>query len=169
MSRVDMNLTEQQQQAVSEWVATGAKLSEVQTRLAEEFGVRLTYMEVRFLVDDLKLRLKDPEPAPSVAAPASANSPLSTTPLSPEAAKTFAAEDPLAAGGKVSVTVDRIARPGALASGGVIFSDGMKAEWYLDQTGRLGLVPQQAGYKPAPADIERFQLALEQEMAKLGF
>jgi hypothetical protein len=156
-----MNLTEAQQKTVSEWIAAGAKLSEVQSRLATEFDVRLTYMEVRFLVDDLKLRLKDPEP-PKPATPP----PTATTPAPLAEA---ASPEPAPAGGQVSVTVDQIARPGTMVSGGVTFSDGMSADWYLDQTGRLGLVAKQQGYKPSPADIQQFQMALEREMAKMGF
>lgn len=154
-----MNLTEAQQKTVSEWVAAGAKLSEVQNRLAAELGVRLTYMEVRLLVDDLKLRLVDPEP-PKPATPPPAANPDAAVPLQPESD---------VATGSVVVAVDQIAQPGTLVSGTVTFSDGMPAKWYLDQTGRLGLVPQQQGYKPAPGDIEQFRTALEREMAKLGF
>ena len=165
MTGVDMNLNEAQKKIVSDWIAAGAKLSEVQNRLGAEFGIRLTYMEVRFLVDDLKLRLQDPEP-PKPATPPSAPTPI---PLSTAPVPTEEAEVLPPAGGQVSVVVDQIARPGALVSGGVTFSDGMKAEWYLDQTGRLGLVPKQQGYKPAPADIQQFQMALEREMAKMGF
>jgi hypothetical protein len=65
--------------------------------------------------------------------------------------------------------VDQLTRPGALVSGKVKFSDGMNADWYLDQTGRLGVVPQQQGYKPSAPDVQEFQMALEREMAKLGF
>jgi hypothetical protein len=157
-----MNLTEAQQKTVSEWVAGGAKLSEVQNRLAAELNVRLTYMEVRLLVDDLKLRLVDPEPPKPVAPapPPSAANPDAAVPAPPDSA---------AATGSVVVVVDQIAQPGTLVSGTVTFSDGMPAKWYLDQTGRLGLVPQQQGYKPAPGDIEQFRAALEREMAKLGF
>ena len=67
------------------------------------------------------------------------------------------------------MVVDQLARPGTMVSGAVTFSDGMSADWYLDQTGRLGLVPKQQGYKPSPADIQQFQAGLEREMAKLGF
>ena len=67
------------------------------------------------------------------------------------------------------MSVDQFTRPGALVSGKVTFSDGVKADWYLDQTGRLGLVPAQQGYKPAPGDIQQFQAALEREMMKLGY
>jgi transposase len=56
-----MNLDETQRQTVAKWISEGAKLSEIQKRLLE-LGIKLTYMEVRFLVDDLKLTPKDPEP-----------------------------------------------------------------------------------------------------------
>jgi hypothetical protein len=68
----------------------------------------------------------------------------------------------------VSVTLDTVTRAGAMASGHVRFSDGQSAAWYLDQFGRLGLVPQQQGYKPTPADVESFQRALERELSRLG-
>ncbi len=67
------------------------------------------------------------------------------------------------------MSVDQIAKPGAVVSGKVTFSDGQTADWYLDQTGRLGVVPKTAGYKPSPADVQDFQLALQQEVAKLGY
>ena len=57
-----MNLTEAQRQQVANWINAGAKLSEIQNRLQSELGLKLTYMEVRFLVDDLKLTPHDPEP-----------------------------------------------------------------------------------------------------------
>jgi hypothetical protein len=154
-----MNLNESQQKTVAEWITAGAKLAEVQSRLLAEFGITLTYMEVRFLVDDLKLRLTDPEPPKAAAAPAVPD-PIAAPADLPA---------PAAAGGQVVVTVDQIARPGAVVSGGVTFSDGMVADWYLDQTGRLGLVAKQQGYKPSATDIQQFQAALEREMAKLGF
>ena len=74
-----------------------------------------------------------------------------------------------AAGAKVAVIVDQITKPGAIISGKVTFTDGQLAEWYLDQTGRLGVVPKQTGYKPSAADVQEFQLALQQEVAKLGY
>ena len=57
-----MTLTPEQQQAVSNWVAAGDNLSAIQKKLAEEFQVSMTYRDVRFLVDDLNLALKDPAP-----------------------------------------------------------------------------------------------------------
>ena len=166
-----MTLNEEQRKKVAAWIADGAKLSEIQNRLASELGARLTYMEVRFLVDDLKLTPKDPEPpkaSPVIAAPTasvpdrSAEAPPGDAPLETEVL-------PPEGGGKVSLTVDQIARPGALVSGKVTFSDAQEADWYLDQMGRLGVVPKQQGYKPAPGEVQEFQLALQQQLAKLGF
>lgn len=57
-----MSLTPEQQQAVAGWVAAGDNLSTIQKKLADEFKVSMTYRDVRFLVDDLNLSLKDPAP-----------------------------------------------------------------------------------------------------------
>jgi hypothetical protein len=160
-----MNLTDEQRQRVTAWILEGAKISEVQNRLASEFGVKLTYMEARFLVDDLKLTPKDPEP-PKVVVPPVA--PLAADPAKLAVEKNPAPEGTLPTSG-VSVSVDQITKPGAIVSGKVTFSDGQIAEWYLDQTGRLGVVPKQPGYKPSAPDVQEFQLALQQEVAKLGY
>ena len=157
-----MNLDENQRQRVTAWILEGAKLSEIQSRLAAEFGLRLTYMEVRLLVDDLKLTPKDPEPPKHVEPPPAP---------APQAADTMphAAAEPPSAAGKVSLIVDQLTRPGAIVSGKVTFSDGQTADWYLDQTGRLGVVPKQQGYKPSAADVQQFQMALEKEISRMGF
>jgi hypothetical protein len=160
-----MNLTDEQRQRVTAWILQGAKLSEVQNRLVSEFGIKLTYMEARFLVDDLKLTPKDPEPPKAVAPPPVAPA---AEPAKLSVEKNPAPEGTLPATG-VSVSVDQITKPGAIISGKVNFSDGQTADWYLDQTGRLGVVPKQAGYKPSAADVQEFQLALQQEVAKLGY
>jgi hypothetical protein len=152
-----MNLTEEQRQRVTAWILQGAKLSEVQTRINQEFGMKLTYMETRFLVDDLKLTPKDPEP-PKVA----------PVPEIKKPAEEKKAPADVPGTGGVSVTVDQIARPGAIVSGKVTFSDGQKAEWYLDQSGRLGVIPAQQGYKPPAADVQQFQMALQDELQKMG-
>src|SRR5947207_9951079 len=57
-----MNLDEAQKKTVSGWIAEGLKLSDIQKRMASELGLTATYMEVRLLVDDLKLTPKDIEP-----------------------------------------------------------------------------------------------------------
>lgn len=156
-----MNLDESQSKKVAEWINEGLKLAEIQKRLESEFGLRLTYLDVRLLVDDLKLKPKDPPPPPSPILPApSGVPPAPATAASPEP------EEPVF--GNVSVTVDQLTRAGSLVSGKVKFSDGKTAEWFLDQTGRLGVAPQEKGYKPSAADVQDFQIALQNELQKLG-
>ena len=76
-----MNLDEGQRKKVAEWIGQGLKLSEIQTRIASELGVSMTYMDVRLLVDDLKLTPKDVErPKPSSSPIAAAASGAAGTP-----------------------------------------------------------------------------------------
>jgi len=157
-----MNLDEAQRSKVAEWIAQGLKLSEIQNRLATELGVRMTYMDVRLLVADLKLTPKDPEPPKPIEAGLSA---LAAGARSREAQPELPAEE----SGKVTVTVDKLARPGALVSGKVTFSDGQTAEWHLDQTGQLAFIPQKPGYRPPTADLQQFQMALDTELGRMGF
>jgi len=161
-----MTLDETQRKKVAEWIANGMKLSEIQNRLASELGVSMTYMDVRLLVDDLKLTPKDIEP-PKPVAPVVP--PAGVPPQkSPGGLKLENAPAPESSVSGVSVSVDQLTRPGAVVSGKVTFSDGKKADWYIDQTGRLGLAPQEAGYRPPASDVQQFQIALEAELSKMG-
>jgi hypothetical protein len=148
-----MNLDETQRKQVKHWIEEGLKLSDIQKRLETEWGLRQTYLEVRLLVDDLKLMPKDPPPLPP-----SPKLPAATDPKGAEALPA----------GKVSVSVDQLTRPGAMASGKVKFSDGKSAEWLLDQMGRLSLGAVEKGYKPTTADLQDFQIALQNELQRLG-
>jgi hypothetical protein len=163
-----MNLDDAAKQRVAEWIAQGLKLSDIQKRLADEFNLRLTYMDVRLLVDDLKLVPKDIERPKPTTSPAVPPPPATAAkPAPPPAGST--APTPAATGGKPAVTVDTMARPGAVVSGRVTFTDGQQAEWYIDQFGRLGIAAAQPGYKPAAAELQTFQMELEKELQKLGF
>ena len=161
-----MNLTDEQKQKVATWIADGAKLSDIQNRIAEEFDIRLTYMDVRFLADDLKVMPKDapepPKPAPETESSAATASQAPSPLAGPDDAAG-------AGGGKVSLTVDTLARPGTIVSGKVTFSDGKRAAWYLDQMGRLGVSPEEQGYRPPAGDVEEFQTQLDRELQKLGY
>ena len=159
-----MNLNDSQKKMVSAWIAEGLKLAEIQKRLASELDLHPTYMEIRFLVDDLKLTPKDPEPIKPVEksdSPTAVSAPTSATDMGTSSGTNLG-------GAGVSVSVDQLARPGAAVSGSVTFTDGMNAVWYIDQMGRPGLIPSQPGYKPSAADLQQFQVALETELTKLG-
>lgn len=175
-----MDLSDDQKQKVAQWINEGVGLSDVQTRLQEEFSVSMTFMEVRFLVDDLDLDLQDDapaEPEPEPEASASADEPI---PFSGEADEASVPQEsgPLQdavledeAGGfsNVKLSVDKLQRPGAVVSGDVTFTDGVTANWQIDQMGRLGLIPSQEGYQPSQEDIVAFQEALQNELQKQGF
>lgn len=171
-----MELNESQKNQVAEWVRQGASIAEVQEKIDETFGERLTYMEVRFLIEDLEVTLvdkKEPRESPQVdgSTQSSAESvaPAGQKPSDDGVAPLEDAGDEWTGDGKVSVSVDAVTRPGAIVSGEVTFSDGQTAGWQLDQMGRLGLIPKTKGYQPSAADVESFQSALESELRKKGF
>jgi hypothetical protein len=165
-----MNLDQAQRDKVAEWIGQGLQPAEIQKRLADEFNLRLTYMDVRFLLDDLKLQPKDKEPTPTLVVPTQA-APAKPDPARPprEPAPAPTDLDDGGAAGEVALSVDQITRPGAVVSGKVTFRDGKSADWYLDQYGRLGLAAVEKGYKPTQADLLAFQNELQNELAKLGF
>jgi hypothetical protein len=170
-----MELSEEQKKTVAVWIAEGLKLSEIQERMGEAWGLRMTYMEARFLVDDLKLMPKDPEP-PAQPNPvpdgggSSADAADSQGPGSADIDGESGAigDDQPASAGGVSVKVDTITRPGAMVSGSASFSDGQSVQWSIDQFGRMGMVPPTPGYRPPAEDIPKFQMLLDKELSRMG-
>lgn len=168
-----MNLDDAQKQKVKAWIDQGLKLAEIQSRLGAELGLSLTYMEVRLLVDDLKLVPKDPE-RPAEPLPNEFATTTQAAPGNPTAPPTGASRPPgqppsKTPRGGVSVSVDAVTLPGALASGSVTFSDGQTGKWYIDEMGQLGVAPTTKGYRPPQSDMVSFQSALQTELRKLGY
>jgi len=174
-----MPLSPEQKQAVSDWIAAGDNLSIVQKKLTEQFKISMTYRDVRFLVDDLGLELKNPapktdandvsktpaaQPAPHPAAPDGDLPPEEY----PEDEGVPAAPAPAGAS-TLKLDVDRLMRPGMMASGNVTFSDGVTGKWALDQQGRLMLETAQKGYQPSQPDIQAFQRELQVQMQRQGY
>jgi hypothetical protein len=175
-----MTLTPEQKKSVSEWVAAGDNLYAVQKKLADQFKVSMTYMDVRFLVDDLNLELKDPLPK------ADASDVSKGAPSKPATEKQGFVEKPqdkLGAGkdgddpgadeavpaGGVSVSVDKVSlHPNAMASGTVSFPDGVTGRWMVDPQGRPGITEvSRPGYRPSPADAQAFMQELSQALQHL--
>jgi hypothetical protein len=137
-------LSEEQKQLIRQWADEGATMADIQRKMDEEFQTRVTYIDTRFLILDLGITLKQP--------------------VKEEPAK----EEPvLAADASVGfhVSKDEITVPGTLFSGKVVFSDGEKALWYVDQSGQLGLDPDTPGYRPVAADVAAFQAELKKILA----
>ena len=120
----------------------------------------MTYMDVRFLVDDLNLALVEKEEPKQPEVPAVEEAP----------AEAAALDAPTAQGaGVVTVEVDTIAQPHAMVSGHVTFSDGEKADWYIDHQGRPGMAARTPGYRPTPQDITDFQAKLDAALRQAGY
>lgn len=152
-------LTPEQISKVSAWVAEGATLSQIQERLSTQLEVPMTYMDVRFLVDDLNLALVEKEEPKPVEEPAAEAAP----------AEAAAAAETAQGAGVVTVEVDTIAQPHAMVSGHVTFSDGEKADWYIDHQGRPGMAARTPGYRPTPQDITDFQAKLDAALRQAGY
>ena len=145
--------TENQINQIRQWIPQMHSISEFQTKLNETFNQHFTYLETRFLLDDLNLEIKKEEPHQ----PTNESEQPDTTQKSE-----------LPASNGVQVNVDPVTRPGMVFNGTVTFSDGQSAQWSLDQLGRLGLKPAQQGYRPSQEDIAAFQESLQQKLSELS-
>jgi len=182
-----MSLNEEQKRIVAAWVAAGDNLSVIQKKLSTELKISMTYMDVRFLVDDLNLQLKDPPPKASTDlgkpdAPAAAARPPEKKGLLDKAKEKLglgkeAADEPEdeafdepAGPSSVTVAVDKATLiPGAIASGAVTFSDGVTVKWVVDNYGRPGFTQiSREGYRPSPADAQAFMQELSAALQQKG-
>lgn len=159
---MSIQLTDDQKTTVTQWVRDGSSLSDIQRRLADEFKLKLAYIDVRFLVIDLGLALKEQSKPSASIQDLSAPPP----PLPGDDPASF---EPGSAPGGVSVELDRITRPGSMVSGTAVFSDGVKAHWALDQMGRLSLGADKKDYRPSAEDVQAFQQAITHELKKAGY
>ncbi len=151
-----MDLTDEQKSVVSQWVSEGESIAKIQNLLKENFELGLTYMDVRFLVDDLGLAYKD-----------------SNESLNDDDNVELITDDPLEENNNsvgVKVDVDTVIRPGSLVSGNVRFSDGNVLGWQLTSSGQLGLIPgDDTEYRPSNEDLESFQSQLQKVLKEKGF
>ena len=169
-----MNLTEEQKTLVSGWAANGAGLSEIQSRLADELEMRLSYMETRFLILDLGAAIKDK----AVEAKVEAKNDQDKESFEGEGEDADAdevefvetpSEGAAQNGAGVSVEINPITRPGFALTGSVVFSDGVKAEWGFTNDGRFALEADDPAYKPSREDLQNFQLKLRELISKRGY
>ena len=158
-----MELSDAQKAAVTQWIQEGRSLADVQRSLREDFEISITYMDVRFLVDDLDIAVVEVEPEASEAPEVEAGKDATTEPAEAELVDE-------GDNGAVTVDVDAIPRPGSLVNGTVVFSDGVSLGWQLSAAGQLGLIPgDDPEYRPNPEDVQSFQSQLEEVLRKKGF
>ena len=158
-----MELSDAQIAAVTKWILEGRSLADVQRSLREDLGISMTYMDVRFLVDDLDIEVAKKEPEAPELSEVEAVEDVTAEPAEAELVEE-------SANGAVTVDVDAIMRPGSLVSGTVLFSDGVSLSWQLSAAGQLGLIPgDDPEYRPSPEDLQSFQSQLEEVLRKKGF
>jgi hypothetical protein len=176
-----MTLTPEQKEAVAAWAAAGDNLSTIQGKLTAQFKVSIKYMDLRFLLDDLNVQLKDAAPKKDTVlkspAPSAAEASEGAAPGGP-----FAAEDGdlppdvpdkavPAGAASVSVSVDKITLiPGALASGGMTFANGVTGKWIVDNQGRPGITEvSRPDFRPSQAEAQAFMQELSRVLQQRGF
>lgn len=159
-------LTDDQVASIQGWAAEGDQLADIQKRMEEEFELRLTYMDTRFLILDLGVELKSEEDEVVEEDGEDELDPGLDKALDELTEDDLEVLPPPAAGGPVRVTVDEIARPGVMVSGRVTFPDGQGGGWYVDEMGRLGIDPDTAGYRPSEPDLVAFQRELQSVMER---
>ncbi len=149
-----MELSDTQRATIASWVSDHKSLAEVQNLLREEFGISMTYMDVRFLVDDLNINYKEPEVEEEVA----------------EDNVAEIVEKPEVGASGVNVEVNPVTPPGALVAGTATFSDGKQMQWQLSAAGQIGLLPgDDPDYRPSPEDVQDFQTQLQKVLQQQGY
>ena len=153
------DLSDEQKAAIAQWAEEGADLSDIQKRLKGELELNVTYMDTRLLVLDLNIEIKveASEKAESSGKNQEAEEhEEGVLNGSSEGVSENSLPDDLSAAA-VEFTSDEITRPGAMASGSVTFSDGVKAVWLIDEYGRPGIDPETPGYQPSESDLIEFE------------
>ena len=133
---------------MAEKIAENVSLSDIQTMVNEKFNAHMTFMDIRILASELEVDWRSE---------AEKNPPAEEEKDSADAENNGNAAD---TPGKTTVELNKIVRPGALASGSVHFASGVYAEWYIDNSGRMGL-DKVTGGKPTEQDIEDFQVEMQ--------
>ncbi len=148
-------MTDQERnQLIARKLGEGLSLSDVQRLLAQEYGIRMTYLDLRLLAADLPVdwgpaeTAKKPEPVPATVMDEAEDD-----------------DEDEASGGRTVVTLSKLVRPGAAMSGDVTFASGAKAEWFVDTMGRLGLNPSPGSARPTQEDLREFQMELQRKLS----
>ena len=142
---------EDRDKLIGQMLDEGQGLSEIQKHLESEHSYKITYMDLRLLAADLEVNWKkiDDIKNPPVVEDDDAETESLDAELLPD---------------ETVVEVSPFVRPGAMFSGDVTFKSGIKAEWYVDSMGRLGLNPRNEEDQPSEEEIADFQMKLQKEL-----
>lgn len=134
---------------IAESINNGMTLNNIQKALADDHGVRRTFLELRLLaaeVEEIDWSRQDPvEKAPE------------------QKEEKPAVNVPEGEPGQIVLEVSKITRPGAVMNGTVRFPSGITGEWLLDQMGRPDF--DNLSGQPTQEDIQAF---IQELRNKLG-
>ncbi|MCF6310938.1 MAG: hypothetical protein L3J39_00660 [Verrucomicrobiales bacterium] len=181
MSYAD-SITDQQKSIIQSWADEGDDLSRIQKKLQDELEIQVTYMEVRFLIGDLGIVMPSKEKPSEEVEEEEKSEPVSEEQESvkqessevdnkesdSDSSPDSDAQEPAVAQTSVKVTMSEVLPPDALAGGTVVFSDGMNANWLLNQMGQLSLDASDPAYRPSEADVTAFQQELQRVAKEKG-
>lgn len=137
-------LSPEQIQSIRTWAEEGLDLNAIQKRLHEDLNIKLTFMDTRFLLQDLDIRISQPEPEPEAEQPGELPGTM---------------PPPASLLGKTQVTVDEITPPHALMAGKVLFKSGAQGAWDIDRTGRINWDVTLG--EPTADDLREFETELQ--------
>ena len=183
--------TKERDEYIASQLNAGVSLSDVQTKLAQEYGVKMTYFELRMLAMGLAVDWEKQDkpkpaaaPAPVVAAAPqgavaaddgtdTANDAFDAEADEPEAEpaddeEEEADDEEAAADGETKIVLDETPHPGAALSGTAIFASGASGKWALSRNGRLGFEPDEGSAEPDENDWQLFQAELQKTLQSLG-
>ena len=158
---------------IREKLNSGLSLSDVQKLLDSEYGLKMTYFELRMIVSTLDINWSSqekkhatdlnqapaPQPPNKSAAPAQPEMKAYENPAvqDDDGEKSEEAEE-----GGTQITMDDEPMPGAVMSGHVSFASGASGKWVFNRMGQLGLAELDEGSaKPTQEDLMLFQQELQ--------
>lgn len=148
-----------QKEEIKSLVATllnkGISLSDIQKQLQSEHAVKMTFLDLRLIASEIESVDWSKQKADMNAKKAEEKA--KEEKKKKETNLEDVEED--IGGGKTVVEVSKLTRPGSVANGSVKFASGAKADWVLDQYGRLGLDKPEG--EPTPEDLKEFQAELQ--------
>ena len=170
---------------IREKLNEGLSLSDVQKLLASEYGIKMTYFELRMIVSTLDINWSNQEKKHTPAVPpAATQEPPKQAQKKQEPPKAVPNPAPLddddddddeddddeltedaGDNGGTQVTMDDTPLPGAVMSGHVKFASGASGKWVFNRMGQLGLAELDEGSaSPSQEDLMLFQQELQAMM-----
>jgi len=175
---------DERDQLIMEKLNSGMSLSDLQKLLNSEYGISMTYFDLRLLTTTLKIQWEKqdkpkkpalaPQPQKKQIDPLPEEEPVNASPQDTDASEdteeTGETDDDAEDGefdeseGTV-VTIDDTPIQGASISGTVKFASSASGKWMMDRQGHLGIYElDKDSEQPSQDDIQLFQIELQKLM-----